>query len=325
MATLRDVAQLAGVTVTTVSRMLNGKGNVSEKTQRKIQQAMQALDYFPNEMARSLKVPTSSFIGLIVPSLENFYFASVAEKIEKTAFARGYRLLLCVTNMDETKERECYTMLMSNRVAGIIQCNQTSRVEEYITPGAPVVIIERVSRKQIPSVVADNYKGGWLAAEHLIERGCRRLAFLDAPLESEADGNRRLKGFLDAARALGAPEPNQIRIPTEKLIALDFREGIDELFTRFPDTDGVGANDQIASALVNHCLRTGKRIPEEIRVVGYDDTFFTATAALPLTTIHQPIDEICAYAVDALIRQAAGEVIPVRTVLPVQLIQRSTT
>ena len=164
MATLKDVAQLAGVTVTTVSRMLNGRGNVSGKTRERIHQAMDALGYSPNEMARSLKAASSPFIGVIVPTVNTPFFASLVEEIEKAAFVRGYRILLCVTGMDEDKERDCYTLMLSSKVSGIIQCNQTARVEEYVRPGAPVVIIERVSGKDIPSIVSDNEHGGRLTA-----------------------------------------------------------------------------------------------------------------------------------------------------------------
>ena len=324
MATLKDVAQLAGVTVTTVSRMLNGRANVSEKTQWKIRQAMEALDYYPNEMARSLKTVASNFIGLIVPSAQQFFFAGVVEHIERICFQRGYKLLLCVTNLDEAKERECYSMLMSNKVAGVIQCNQTPRVEEYIQPDAHVVIMERVSSKSIPSVVADNYNGGRIAAEHLIEKGCRHLMFIDAPLELEADGNRRGRGFKDAADRQGI-ECIREEIPIQKYRYGDVDDSVREFFERHPETDGITSSETIAAAAVRYCLRNGKRVPEDVKVVGYDDTLFASSCEIPLTVIHQPVEEMCAYAVDAIIRQAAGEIIPVRTVLPVKLVERSST
>ncbi len=324
MATLKDVAQLAGVTVTTVSRMLNGRANVSEKTQRKIRQAMEALDYYPNEMARSLKSVASPFIGLIVPSVEYFFFASVVEQVERIAFRRGYKLLLCVTNLDENKERECYSMLMSNKVAGVIQCNQTLRVEEYIQPDAHVVIMERVSRKSIPSVVSDNYSGGRIAAEHLIEKGCRHLLFIDAPLELEADGNRRGRGFEDAAAEHGIL-CNRCEIPIRKYRFGMVDDSIRDFFERYPDVDGVAGSETLAAAVIRYCLKNGKRVPEDVKVIGYDDTLFASSCEIPLTVIHQPVEEMCAYAVDAIIRQAAGEVIPVRTVLPVRLVERCST
>ena len=324
MATLKDVAQLAGVTITTVARMLNGRANVSDKTQRKIRQAMEALDYYPNEMARSLKSVASSFIGLIVPSVQQFFFSRVVEYVERIAFQRGYKLLLCVTNLDEEKERACYSMLMGNKVAGVIQCNQTPRVEEYIQPDAHVVIMERVSRKSIPSVVSDNYNGGRLAAEHLAGKGCRHLLFIDAPLELEADGNRRGRGFEEAAARLGT-DCVRCEVPIRKYRFGDVDESIRSFFAQYPETDGVAGSETLAAAVIRYCLKTGKRVPEDVKVVGYDDTLFASSCEIPLTVIHQPVEEMCAYAVDAVIRQAAGEVIPVRTVLPVRLVERSST
>ena len=325
MATLKDVAQLAGVTVTTVSRMLNGRGNVSGKTRERIHQAMDALGYSPNEMARSLKAASSPFIGVIVPTVNTPFFASLVEEIEKAAFIRGYRILLCVTGMDEAKERDCYTMMLSSKVSGIIQCNQTARVEEYVRPGAPVVIIERVSGKDIPSIVSDNEHGGRLTAEHLIARGCRHLASLEAPLEEESDAARRAESFRAVALAHGLPEPVRVFFPVEKLFSLDFEEHIEALFRDHPEVDGIGTVDAVAARVVHWCLKRGIRVPEDVKVVGYDDSTFASICALPLTTIRQPIPEIGALAVDTVIRQAAGEIVPVRSVLPVQLIQRSTT
>ena len=324
MATLKDVAQLAGVTVTTVSRMLNGRANVREKTQKKVRQAMEALNYYPNEMARSLKSVASPFIGLIVPSVQYFFFASVVEQVERITFQRGYKLLLSVTNLDETKERESYSMLMSNKVAGVIQCNQTPRVEEYIQPDAHVVIMERVSRKSIPSVVSDNYNGGRIAAEHLIETGCRHLLFIDAPLELEADGNRRGRGFEDAAAEHGIL-CSRCEIPIQRYRYGNVDESIQDFFARYPDADGVAGSETLAAAVIRYCLRNGKRVPEDVKVIGYDDTLFASSCEIPLTVVHQPVEEMCAYAVDAIIRQAAGEVIPVRTVLPVRLVERCST
>ena len=325
MATLRDVAQLAGVTVTTVSRMLNGRGNVSEKTRTKIHQAMDALGYLPNEMARSLKAATSPFIGVIVPTVETPFFASLVEEIEKAAADRGYRILLCITRMDEARERESYTMMLSAKVAGIIQCNQTARVEEYVRPGAPVVIVERISEMGIPSVVSDNAGGGRLTAEHLIGRGCRHLAYFDAPLEEKSDAAKRGEAYRSVAAAHGLPEPVRVTLPLEKVFSLDIDGEIEKLFREHPETDGIASIDAIACRVVRWCLGHGRRVPEDVRIIGYDDTAFARLCEVPLTTIRQPVAQIGGAAVEIISRQAAGEVVPVRTVLPVQLVERSST
>ena len=325
MATLRDVAQLAGVTVTTVSRMLNDKSNVSEKTQARIRQAMEALGYLPNEMARSLKAATSPFIGVIMPTLDTPFFASLAEEIERAAFERGYRILLCISNMNEAKERDSYTMMLSCKVAGIIQCNQTTRVEEYVRDDAPVVIMERVPRREIPSVISDNIAGGRIAAEHLIVRGCRCLACFDAPLEEESHASRRGDGLLEAVRAAGLADPIRSVLPVESILNMDFDDAIESLFHEHPEIDGVSAIDIVASRVVHCCRKLGCRVPEDVKVIGYDDSIFARLCEVPLTTSRQPIREMAAAAVDTVIRRAAGEIVPIRTVLPVQLVQREST
>ena len=175
MATLKDVAQRAGVTVTTVSRMLNDRARVSEKTRLRIQNAMEELDYHPNELARSLAKKNSHFIGLIVPSADNFFFSCVIASVERYASASGYKLLLCVSNHEIQKEKEFFSMLLGNKVAGIILASHTQNLEEFADVDAPVITIDRTVSPRIPSASADNYYGGYIAAEHLIARGCRRL------------------------------------------------------------------------------------------------------------------------------------------------------
>ena len=160
MATLKDVAQRAGVTVTTVSRMLNDRPRVSEKTRLRIQNAMEELDYHPNELARSLAKKNSHFIGLIVPSADNFFFSCVIASVERYASASGYKLLLCVSNHEIQKEKEFFSMLLGNKVAGIILASHTQNLEEFADVDAPVITIDRTVSPRIPSACADNYYGG---------------------------------------------------------------------------------------------------------------------------------------------------------------------
>ena len=169
MATLKDVARLSGVTVTTISRMLNNRVNVSEKTRAKILAAMEELDYHPNELAQSLIRQKSSFIGLIVPSAKNFFFGAVIDCVERYVCASGYKLLLCVSDLDVNKEVEYFHMLKSNKVAGVILASHTQNLPEHVNlSNLPLVTIDRTLADSVPSACADNYAGGRLAAEHLL-------------------------------------------------------------------------------------------------------------------------------------------------------------
>jgi LacI family sucrose operon transcriptional repressor len=171
MATLKDGANLAGVTVTTVSRMMNGRCNVSPATRARIEDAMKTLGYHPNELARGLAKKTSNIIGLIVPSAHNYFFSSIIEHVEACASENGCKLLLCVSNLDVQKEKEYFNMLLANKVMGVILASHTQNIDDFIHIDAPLIVIERSPAPHVPCALTDNYNGGYLAGKHLIEKG----------------------------------------------------------------------------------------------------------------------------------------------------------
>ncbi len=326
MATLKDVAQLAGVTVTTVSRMMNGRHNVSQKTRKKIEDAIHTLGYHPNEFARSLAKKTSNFIGLIVPSAKNYFFSSVIESVEAHATANGCKLLLCVSNLDAQKEKEYFNMLLGNKVMGIILASHTQNIEDFIHMDAPLIVIERSAAPHIPCALTDNYNGGLLAARHLIEKGCRKLLFFSGHVTRDADANKRYLGFHDTCLKYGLSEPYQVDAPWEEFITMNYDKSVERIFLEYPHVDGIlASNDIMAADIVRHAQRHGIHIPRELKVVGYDDSHFAANCTTPLTTVHQPIDELCRFAVDSIIRSANGEIVPTSTTFPVRLVERETT
>ncbi|MDR0928562.1 MAG: LacI family DNA-binding transcriptional regulator [Oscillospiraceae bacterium] len=326
MATLKDVAERAGVTVATVSRMLNGRIPVSDKTSARIQQAMAELHYHPNELARSLAKRSSSFIGLIVPSAKNYFFASVIDSIEHHSAAQGCKLLLCVSNLDTQKEKEYFDMLISNKVMGIILASHTQDLAHMIGLGAPLLTIDRVLSPGIPSACADNYNGGRIAAEHLIARGSKRLVYISGSASFDMDANKRYLGLRDACLAHGLEKPGSVDALEDQFISMEYEDTVDKVFRRYPKLDGiVASNDVIAAAVIRYAHRNGIDIPGQVKVVGYDDSSFAVHCTPKLTTIHQPIDEIARYAVQCILRAAAGEMIPTSAVFPVTLVQRETT
>lgn len=326
MATLKDVAQLAGVTVTTVSRMLNGRYNVSAKTRARIEDAMKTLGYRPNEVARSLAKKTSNLIGLIVPSAQNFFFSCVIERVEAHAAAHGCKLLLCVSDLDSRKEKEYFNMLLANKVMGIISAGHTQNVEDYTHLDAPILIIERSPAPNIPCALTDNYQGGYLAAEHLIAKGCRNLLYLSGHLILSADPSKRYLGFSAACEKHGVHPPKLFDAPWDEFISMNYDRSVEQLFREYPETDGIlTSNDIMAAAILRYCAGHGIDVPRQLKVVGYDDTPFATHNPIPLTTIHQPIDELCQFAVSSLIRIANGEVVPISATFPVYLVERETT
>ena len=326
MPTLRDVAERAGVTVTTVSRMLNGRVNISEKTRGKIEQAMRELGYHPNEMARALAKKSSNLIGLLVPSARQFFFADLIQEVESAVAQRQCQLLLCVSDQSFDKERAYYQMLLGERVRGIIVASYSQHFDQIAHSGAPVVYIERRSEDGTPSLLMDSRQGGRLAGEHLAAKGCGKLLYLSGNAAKNSVSRERYEGFCAAAGAAGLAKPALVEAQWQEFVTLDYTQTIRKVFEDYPGTDGIlTSNDLMAATILRYCLQNRIDVPGRLKIVGYDDTAFVSLCPIPLTTIHQPVAEIARYAVECLVRRAAGDTIPVNTVFPVQLIERETT
>lgn len=164
MATLKDVAEKVGVSITTVSRVMNGRGAISRETRDKVFAAMKELNYFPNEMARSLGNKSSHLIGLIVPYIDHAFFGILTAAIEEACYKSGYKLFFCTSGGNPNRERELFTMLCANNVAGVLVCSRITDESLYMQTDVPIVTIERMI-EDVPSVSCDNYKGGVLAAQ----------------------------------------------------------------------------------------------------------------------------------------------------------------
>lgn len=325
MSTLKDVAEKCGVTVTTVSRMLNNRGYVSEKTKKKIRQAMKELNYQPNEFARALSLSRSRYIGLIVPSASNMFFCKVIDFVERNVSKHGYKLLLCTSNLEAKKEIEYFDMLSANKVAGVIIASHTQDIDKNIAIEAPVISIDRILSPHIPSICSDNYQGGILAAEHLIEKGCKKLAHISGSSNLIMDANKRYFGFKEVCEKKGIPHI-VIDANEEEFQSMHYETIINMLLDKHPDVDGVfTSNDIIAAQVIAICRKRNIKIPEQIKIVGYDDIDLCTLCSPTITTIHQSISDICQYAVENIIFKAENKIIPTNITLPVTLVERETT
>jgi LacI family sucrose operon transcriptional repressor len=325
MATLKEVADKAGVTVTTVSRMLNKPDMVHPSTVRRIRQAMRELDYQPNEIARSLSKKTSNFIGLIVPSARNAFFAKVIESMERQTAAGGYKLLLCVSNHERQKEIDYFGMLRANKVAGVIIASHTQDIAESVSLDAPIISIDRVISPAISAVCSDNFSGGRMAAELLVKKGCRRIAYFNGGITLKGmSASLRQQGFEQALRALGV-EPIIQTHREDRFISMKYQDIIAAFLTAHPDIDGAFcSNDILAAELIRYAVRVGRSVPGDLRVIGYDDIDLAELYTPSITTIRQAVDDISQFAVDCILH--FGErAMPASTVFPVQLVEREST
>ena len=325
MATIKDVAEIAGITVTTVSRVLNNRGYISEKTRQKVNAAMKELDYQPNEIARALFRKKSNLIGLIVPNVAHPFFAQLTSSIEYYAYKNGYKILICNSYEDSVKEKDYIDMLKRNQVDGIIMGSHTLEISEYLNLGRPIVSIDRCLAGNIPYIASDNYNGGVLATNLLIDKGCKRLAHISGPLILNTPANKRFQAFIDVATKRHI---KHVVVET-RLGSFEIEENeklIYKLFTDFPDIDGIFASsDIIAACVMNVSSVLLKKIPKDIKVVGYDDIDLAALIVPSLTTIRQPIKEIGEMAIKSIIDQLGNKPINNENILPVELIIRKTT
>ena len=215
---------------------------------------------------------------------------------------------------------------VANKVAGIILASHTQNLEEFADVDAPVITIDRTVSPRIPSASADNYYGGYIAAEHLIARGCRRLLYVSGSAHLDMDANKRYLGFQDACRRLSVDKPSAVDAAERQFVRMDYQETVAEIFRNHPDVDGIlCSNDVIAAEIIQYCRRHEIDIPGRLKLIGYDDTRFASLCSPQLTTIHQPVEDICRYAVESILHASRGGVVPTCAVFPVTLVTRETT
>lgn len=325
MANIKDVAEVSGVTVTTVSRVLNNRGYISEATRQKVYDAMEKLDYQPNEIARSLFRKKSNLLGLIIPDVSHPFFAQLTSYIEYYAYNCGYKVLLCNSYSDVIKEKDYIDMLKRHQVDGIIMGSHNLETADYLNLKLPIVAIDRYLSNEIPYITSDNYRGGVLATELLISKGCKKLAHISGPLELNTPANKRYKGFMDVVK-----EKNIEHVVVETRLNdfgnQEYKKIISDLFHEHPDIDGVFvSSDMIGATLISVSKSIKKKIPKDIKIVGYDDISIASLMVPSLTTIRQPIEEMGRLSIDLIVRQIEGKEISIENIMPITLIERKTT
>lgn len=324
MATIREVAQMAGVSPSTVSRVMNGTANVELKKKQRVLAAIAQTCFQPNELARALYKNTSRIIGLIVPNIENPFFSELAKVIEETAFQYGFRLLLCNSNNDANKERININMLGQMKADGIILITNSGQTSQIIAGCTlPVVIVDRhvPDTGEIAFIESDHYNGGRLATQCLVDCGCRKIICLRGP-QKFTSGILRFQGYQDVCRK------NDI---LERFIDCEYsfeagRNAAEKMLAVFPDADGVvAANDMVALSAYKVFRNHGIRVPEDIQIVGFDDIGFSTLVSPEVTTICQPIQEMGRRAVDIIYRFSNGQEFDKESIFEVHLVERETT
>ena len=321
MATIRDVARVAGFSVATVSRVINGSGYAHEDTKKAVMSAVEKLNYKPNEVARSLYKRKSKLIGLILPDITNPFFPEMARGVEDYLQEYGYRLIFGNSDEKRDKEIEYIDTFLQNNVVGMIASTSEAANENFSNLQIPVVLLDRTV-ENLPAVYSDQRAGGQLAARVLIDRGSKDIVLIRGPVDIKPVYDR----YVAALEELEQAKVN-VHVVDSTLTITGGQICAKELLERFPDTDGVIAcNDIVAAAVLQEILKRGKRIPEDIQLIGYDDIAFTALLHPPLSTIRQPAYEMGRQAAELLIKKINQEEMEdTHLQLPISFVERLTT
>ncbi|WAA12539.1 LacI family DNA-binding transcriptional regulator [Fervidibacillus halotolerans] len=322
MATIRDVAKLAGVSVATVSRVLNNQGYVHEDTRKKVEQAIRQLNYKPNAVARSLYKKTSKSIGLIIPDITNPFFPQLVRAVEETMYEAGYTVLLF--NSDEVLKREQHIidLMVTKYVDGIIIVSNTIKYEHLKDLSIPIVALDRVISQEIPSVSVDNYEGARKAVRLLIGKGCKKIAHLRGP-KNVFTAEERLRGYMDEMNSQGMEtfvyagnyELNTSMVETMKLL------------TENREIDGIFAgNDVMAVGAIKAITKLGIHIPDQLKIIGFDGIELGTVITPELSTLKQPIVQLGKKSSELLLNYINGnEKVLRHYVYQAELIERDST
>lgn len=324
---ITDVAELAEVSIATVSKVLNQKDDhISEETRIRVQEAVQQLGYVPNDMARRLKDSSSRTLGLVIPDISNA-FPEMAQGAEDEAFRRGYNLFFCSTGSNPIQEEKCLKMLVSKMVDGIIYVSSNYESGEALIHSLPVpcVAIDRQMSKQedVGVIRIDNEKAMEDVARFITEKGCRRIGCVTADI-TKAPSRERYKGLVTGLESCGVPFDQKLLYTGVYSVETGYA-GAMSLFEREASLDCiVCGNDMIAIGVMNVCLRLKKRIPEDIKIIGFDDIYISRYLNPELTTVKQNAYEMGQCASRMLI-DYVEEGKPLSTViLPHEIVQRSS-
>lgn len=329
---IKELAQSLGLSVSTVSRVLNGKAKayrISEITQERVKKAAAELNYVPNKLARSLKLDKTDIIGLIIPDIGNPYFAEIAKSIESQAKQKGYSIILCDSGDDISTEEEMLMLLLSQKVDGIIIApvgTEKSHLVNVYNSKLPIVIIDRIfPDTNLPYITSDNYQGAFEAVSYLILHGHKKIACIQGIHDSQPNIDR-VNGYIDALKA------NNIKFKKNLLTGDSFskdngyKQAVKFFRMPHPPTAIFALSNLIALGILGAAADYNLRIPEDFSLVAFDEQPYSEYLSTPMTTINQQKDAMGQQAVDYVIAciENKGKVSPASLRLKTNLIPRKS-
>lgn len=329
MSTIYDVAKVAGVSISTVSHVLNRTRYVSEETQVRVLNAVEQLNYRPNSLARALVRQETQTIALIVPDNVNPFFAELARAVENYGFDAGYSFILCNSDRSMDKEVAYLDMLISKRVDGLVYMTShysEERLQRLRQEKIAVVVFDR-EYKEFDAILLDNYGGGCLATNHLIALGHRRIACISGPYDSEGRSGDRVRGYKDALCAAGLSIDDDL-ILTGDWTYQSGQEAANVLINLDdPPTAIFACNDTMAVGVLASLREYGLDVPGSVSVIGFDNIALSSYISPPLTTVATPIVEVGQQLCQLLFNRIGGLLpsSPQHITIPGDLVIRAST
>lgn len=328
-SSIKDISLQAGVSIATVSRVINKTGRYSKETEERVLRIIRENHYEPNLIARGLRVQKMKNVGIIVPDITNEFFMKLVYEIEKNLFARGYETFLCNTNEDEELERKRAKMMTMQKACGLIFMASGSDIS-YLKEDLPTVFIDRFSEEtheKYCTVSSDNIQGGYLATRELIEQGCKKILLVTSRRRISAYADR-FEGYVRALMQ-GGMDAKDIHVAY--LDQLHYQDAYEEMNRILDagkfDYDGIFAEaDWLALGCFKALAEHGISVPGQVKLIGYDDISITAFNAVPISTVRQQVELIGKAAADQLLCIIEGGEPAQRLVkVPAILVPREST
>ena len=319
--TIKDVARESGLSLATVSKVINGLP-VGKLSRQRVEAAIEKLGYEVNVYARALKSNKSYTVALIMPSLKHPFFAHLTDELIACLTQEGYNTILMITNYDATIEQKCFSLVRSHKADGVIALTYSPDLE--VDESIPIVTIDRHLGEVIPCVSSDNYRGGEIAAEKLIELGCKKLLFMRRSAHIPGEPDKRCSGFENACNKMGV-EYDTLLLYDEDTDAPFFTYLEDHIRDGVLEYDGIFCNsDLLGNSVMRFLEKKGINVPEQVQIIGYDGIVDHFIKGCVCSTIEQPLTQMAQAAVTLLMN-------PFRTTegmnicLPVKYVPAGTT
>lgn len=327
-ASIKDVAKEAGVSIATVSRVLNDVDVVNEDTKKKVREAIDKLGYRPNIVARSLKTQKTSTIGIIVPDISNQFYPEIVRGAEDVANIYNYNIILCNADLDPEKEMEYLNVLREKMVDGVIYMSNSLEpqiIELMKKLQMSIVLVETTEKdKMFPSVTIDNEKAAFDAVEYLIKKGNKRIAYIGSHADAENAGARRFDGYKLALQENNLSFDESL-VHFGSLKAQDGHEGVLHILEKGKFDAVFCSGDEVAMGAINALREKGISVPEEVDVMGFDNIYAASIFYPKLTTIAQPMYDMGSVGMRMLIKIINKQKLDLEHyVLPHELVERDS-